>query len=835
MRLVPPRAGARAWRAGGAALLLSLVGTPGAHAQAAADSLVPAGAEYQFRGMFRGVQEWLYGKRYRELWAVPVAAPSTPPGLDLNREPRADSLAALRVGMVPLRGADGRLWTYRSLDRNLLTVTPPRIRQNLSPEVIQGLNPSRHPGAPTVVAVLAQAVGARVPPTRLIRLETDLPIPRGNGRLGYVEREDTAGFTTSEVLDSLRLGAARNFDAVAYLRERLFDTYLGQWDDAPDLWHWHRAGDSAQWTPQSRNRDRAFSKYDGVLAGLARKSVPAFESFGASYSKRLGLMDYQRALDRQLLSVLDLATWDSVGAALQQALSDSVLDLAVAALPPEYAAADSAPLSAALRRRRTALPDAARQLYRLVNQEAAFFGTFGPDTVSVVRRPDGALELAFQDGRHRTYGPGETDAVALYLEGGADHVTLLGPGNIGPYLDIAWLPGLTVSGERRSGLRTTLFGAGADPARTRTEVVGDTLPTPEVEDLNLLRPPPVPLRGTEAGFVTWLDVNSDVGVLLGGGVLLTTYRLGHDPFYRKLRIRAGYATAVGDYAVELHGDFHRWRSSAGLTLDAGISEIAVLHFFGYGNTSPFTQPVSYYLARQNQLYLYPAWNYRMTTHSTVAVGPVFKHVRTDTVGSHLINDSRPYGVPEFAQAGVLMSATYDTRDAPNFTRTGWRIVAGGAAYPVVFGAGSPFGTMQASAAWYVTLPSASRFTLAARASAKLVMGEVPVHEAAFVGGSTTVRGYESGRYAGESAAFFNSELRIRVATIPVVVPWQFGVMALADLGRVFNATDDTNVWHGSAGGGVWFAMPDRSVGLVVSGAWSPQGSSIWLGLGGFMF
>ncbi|HQR19065.1 MAG TPA: BamA/TamA family outer membrane protein, partial [Gemmatimonadales bacterium] len=464
-----------------------------------------------------------------------------------------------------------------------------------------------------------------------------------------------------------------------------------------------------------------------------------------------------------------------------------------------------------------------------------FFGTFGPDTVSVVRRPDGSLELAFQDGRHRTYGPGETDAVALYLEGGADHVTLLGPGNIGPYLDIAWLPGLTVSGERLSGVRTTLFGEGADPAGTRADVIGDTLPTPEVEDLNLLRPPPVPLRGTDAGFTTWFDVNSDVGVLLGGGIILTTYRLGHDPFYRKLRIRAGYATAVGDYAVELHGNFHRWRSPAGLTLDAGISEIAVLHFFGYGNSTPFSQPISYYLARQNQLYLYPAWNYRMTTHSTVAVGPVFKHVRTDTVGSHLINDSRPYGVPEFAQAGLLATATYDTRDAPNFTRTGWRIVAGGAAYPVVFGAGSPFGTMQASAAWYVTLPSASRFTLAARASAKLVMGEVPVHEAAFIGGSTTVRGYEAGRYAGESSAFLNGELRVRVATLPVVVPWQFGVMGLADVGRVFNATDNTNVWHGSVGGGVWFAMPDRSVGLVVTGAWSPQGSAIWFGLGGFAF
>ena len=424
--------------------------------------------------------------------------------------------------------------------------------------------------------------------------------------------------------------------------------------------------------------------------------------------------------------------------------------------------------------------------------------------------------------------------VALYLEGGADQVTLLGPGNVGPYLDVAWLPGLTVIGERRSGVRTTLYGRGADPAGTRADVIGHTLPTPEVEDLDLLRPPPLPLHGTDVGFTSWLDVNSDVGVLLGGGVILTTYRMGHDPYFRKLRIRAGYATAVGDYAVELHGDFHRWRSATGLTLDAGISEIAVLHFFGYGNTTPFTQPVSYYLARQKQQYIYPAWNYRMTTHTSIAVGPVFKHVLTDTVGNHLINDSRPYGVPEFAQAGLLATATYDTRDATSFTRTGWRIIAGGAAYPFVFGSGSPFGAMHASAAWYFTPRTLPRFTLATRASARLVMGDAPVHEAAFIGGSNTIRGYESGRYAGESSAFFNSELRVQVATVPVVVPWQFGVMGLADLGRVFNTTDDPNVWHGSAGGGIWFAMPDRSLGGVMTVAWSPQGSSIWFGTG-FVF
>jgi hemolysin activation/secretion protein len=139
-----------------------------------------------------------------------------------------------------------------------------------------------------------------------------------------------------------------------------------------------------------------------------------------------------------------------------------------------------------------------------------------------------------------------------------------------------------------------------------------------------------------------------------------------------------------------------------------------------------------------------------------------------------------------------------------------------------------------SAATYLTPPELSRLTLALRATGRLTMGNVPVHEAAFIGGSTTVRGYESGRYAGQASAFFNSELRIRAATLPFVVPWQLGVVGVADLGRVFNVTDEGNVWHGSAGGGIWFSLPNRSVGGVVTVVAGPQGSALWLSYG-FMY
>jgi len=680
---------------------------------------------------------------------------------------------------------------------------------------------------------LAEAVGLRVAPAELVRLP-DMAASPGRGELGYLVSVTTDGRSTTSALDSLRADVGRQFDARAYLLERLFDTYVGSVDDHPEQWRWARGDSSGRWAPLPRDRERAFAKYDGFLAGLARGRVPALVDFGVEYQERLGVMDYQRTLDRQLLVLLDWGEWESATAALQAALTDSVIAAAVGRLPAAYLGAGAEPLITALEARRDLLPKAARGLYRLVNQEAAFFGTPGADTVTVTRRPDGSMELAFNNGWRRTYAPGETDAVALYLGGGADRLELVGPGGAGPMLDVAWRPGLTVAGDRGSGRRTTFFGVTRRFGRTRADAVADSLPVPEAQDLDLTRPPPVPLHGTDVGPNIWFDVNSDVGLLIGGGVTLTTYRAGHTPYYRKLLIRSGYATAPNNYAIEVKGEFRRWRSREAVTLSAGLSEIAVLHFFGYGNTTSFTQPTNFYLARQRQLYVYPAWNYRMTPRTQVTVGPVFKHVRTDTSVVDYITLTRPYGVPEFAQLGVAATATYDTRDAVGFTRTGMYLTAGGSFYPFVFGSGTPFGAMQASVATYLTLPRVPRVTLATRLSGRLTMGDPPVHEAAFVGGSNTIRGYEAGRYAGSSSAFGNAELRIHVATFPFLVPWQFGVVGLGDLGRVFNVDDSDNVWHGSAGGGIWFALPDRSLGGVMTIASSPQGSALWLS-GGFMF
>jgi len=808
------------WLAACAALLALAPAT--ARAQEAGDTLVAAGAGYQRGGLGR----WLYGSRYRSLWATPVAAPAF--GGELGLADSAAGASALWT-WTP----DGTLWEYRPLERDLVSVAPPSLRQNLLAGTIQGLNPVRHPGAAPVVEALADAAGVKTPPALLVRLVDSAADPAG-GRLGYLIQAGLGGRTTVEVLDSLRAGGGRDFDARAFLRGRLFDTYIGQWDIAPDAWRWRKDSSSGHWTLEPRHREYAFARFDGFLLRIAGAYVAGFANFGPTYQAGLGLTPYQEVLDRQLLVLLDRSVWDSTAASLQADLTDSIIDAAVGRMPAAYLDAGAAPLAAALKARRDRLPDAARSLYRLVNRQAAFFGTDGADTVTITRGKDGSVDLEFSTGFHRSYGKDETGAIALYLSGGADHVTLRGPGFAGPLLDIAWAPGLEVTGTRGSGGRTVIYGSGQGADSLRISAVPDTLPVPEVENLDLSRPAPDPLHGSHTVPVPWFEANSDIGLLIGAGVSHTTYRVGHTPYYRRVRLRAGYTTTLQKAAVEMHAEFNRWRSPTTFTLDVGVPALTELRFFGYGNTTPFDEPAAYYQTTQRQIFIYPAWHYRLGRRTRLGVGPIFKQTTIDTLQNDLISEARPYGVPGFAQFGAEATATLDTRDAPAFARSGWHVTAGGSYYPVTFGYGDPFGSVQGSAATYLTPRGLDRVTLALRASARLTMGQVPVSEAAYIGGSTTLRGYQSGRYAGDAAAWFNSELRAELGTVDFVAPWRFGLVGIGDVGRVYYDSDNADVWHASAGGGFWMALPDRSMGLVVTAVLSDQGTGFWVG-SGFMF
>jgi hypothetical protein len=153
-------------------------------------------------------------------------------------------------------------------------------------------------------------------------------------------------------------------------------------------------------------------------------------------------------------------------------------------------------------------------------------------------------------------------------------------------------------------------------------------------------------------------------------------------------------------------------------------------------------------------------------------------------------------------------------------------------YPAALDVEETFGELHADVTTTMTADSAPlEPTLALHLGGKRVWGRFPFQEAAYVGDASTVRLGRANRYAGEASLYAQSELRLRLAEFYFLAPVDFGVLGLADVGRVFLDGEESDVWHGAAGGGLWasFLDPAYQVRLAVSSG--SERTAFYLGIG----
>jgi hemolysin activation/secretion protein len=84
-----------------------------------------------------------------------------------------------------------------------------------------------------------------------------------------------------------------------------------------------------------------------------------------------------------------------------------------------------------------------------------------------------------------------------------------------------------------------------------------------------------------------------------------------------------------------------------------------------------------------------------------------------------------------------------------------------------------------------------------------LFGNFPFQEAAFIGGSTTIRTLDPQRFAGDASLYGTAELRIPVLTLTVLVPVDLGLLGTVDYGRVYVNGSSPGGWHNAFGGGFW--------------------------------
>ena len=847
----------RAGRAARLALSLACLPTGFVLAQASpdtagqADSLMVApGPQYDTGWLHR----LFFGDHYRDLWSTPIEAPvldldGFAGGLKVTQRGGGEQTKSLR-----LEGADGKEYQFRSIDKDPVKALPPALQSTAAAAIVRDQTSAGHPVGSLIAPPILEAAGVLHAPPRIFRLPKNDPrlgefAAEFGGMLGTIEERPNdgkgaafAGATeiigTDKVLKELEDSPNDRVDAKAFLTARLVDILIGDWDRHADQWRWARFGDERPylWHPIPRDRDQAFARYDGLLLAVARASTPQLVNFGPDYSGMLGQTWNGRDLDRRFLVSLERTSWDSVATALQAKLTDGVMESAAARLPPSYIPLDSARLVDALKQRRDKLPEAATKYYRHLAGEVEVHGT-DRDEIADVHRVDGrftevALAVVGEDGKagdpyfHRRFDHEETKEVRLMLHSGNDRVRVWGEGGGGVRLRVLPGKGTDVVVDSSHGGRVALYSG---------EPADSVLPG---RDIALKREPYAP-RDTAARdwgdrwlSVTWLAAGPDIGIFGGTGVSFTRHGFRRDPFAERYRLRAGWSTGASTGRADFNATWIPENSRLRADLLARASGIDVLRFHGLGNEIGADEEDEFYRVEQIDLTLVPSLTFPVGAGGGLTLGPRLRYSSTDFDEDRFLTRDT-YGAGKFGILGATGELRLEGKDRPLATTRAMALTIGGGFYPAVLDVEDPFGEMHAEASTVLssfTLPLQP--VLALRVGGKRVWGRTfPFQEAAYIGDASTVRLGRQNRFGGEGSVYAGSELRLFLTKFYFLAPADFGVLGLADVGRVYLDGEESDRWHAAGGGGIWASFLDRSYMVSLSLAKSSERTAVYFRVG----
>jgi len=835
-------------------LLSTLLLFSQAPAQRPDSATVVPGAEYQAGGLHR----FLLGDTHRDLWATAIKAPI----LDLDSF--AGGMWAYERGgsrqtrSLRFRAGDGRTFTFRALEKDPTQTWPPMLRRSPARSLAEDQTSALFPTGALVVSVLEDAAGVlHLEPTLVVlpdhpalgewraefANELGLLEERVRGRGDDVATALGASqvVTTERLFERLLENPRHRIDAPALLRARLFDLLVGDWDRHADQWTWARFDEPSgvrRWMPVPRDRDWALSRLDGPLYALLRLYLPKYQSFGSSYGSVYGLTLSAEALDRRLLAWLDRSAWRAAAEELTRLVDDSAISEAVARLPVEFGDEVRDRLRQELRSRRDRLPDIADRFYRQLARTVELSGTAEDDVVAIdvteaglsvtMRSANGAMQ------RSRVFRPDETREIRIYLNDGKDSVIAATKDRLPIKTRVIGGDGEDVIAAGPGTARLIVYDEPATtigPAALTLRTNPDSRRAREDSLLHLPRD-----WGHLWSVAPWFEARPEIGVLAGGGPVLTRYGFRKYPYASRVALRVAAATNHPGVNAELNADFRFERPELRFLVRAATLDLDVVRFFGFGNETERSEEADFYNVVQRDYLLEPAFEWGVTPRLNLRLGAAFRSSTTELDDEpSLLATEQPLGYRGLTELGFRASAVYDSRDLPAYPTRGTRIAASARFVPSAFDIASTFATLGLEASTYLTAERAvAHPTLALRAGASKVLGDYPFYEAATIGGRHSIRGLNSRRFAGDASAFGSAELRLDLGSFLVVLPGEWGVFGLADAGRIWLQGESSDRWHTSGGAGLWFAFLDRRSTFTVTYARSEERTRLYA-QAGFMF
>lgn len=794
-----------------------------------------------------GFHNFLFGKHYREYYSKPVKV------RNVNLDTLYGGLKPLKAGgghqskSLRLEDKEGRQYVMRALKKSatrfLQSVAfkdqyvEKEFRDTYAEDFLLDFYTSSHPYTPFVVGDLAEAVGVYHSNPKLFYVPKQNALADFNEDFGdelyMIEERPAEGFeklesfgkpdgiiSTDDVLKNLMKDEKYSIDERAYIRARLFDMLIGDWDRHYDQWRWgeYKVDGKVIYRPIPRDRDQAFPKYGGALLSLLMK-MPALrhmQSFRGEIRNVKWFNMEAYPLDLRFLKTSDENVWKEEAKHIQSQLSDAEINEAFKNLPKEVQDETIERIKNYLKERKDDLVETATDYYKVLQKTVLVVGTDKKDKFVITRLPNSKTEVKVsrmkKDGEEfqysRIYDKKETKEIWLY--GLDDDDVFEVKGNETGNITLRMLGGLNHDTYRvENGKKVELYDYRSKEntfdldSRTRKNLHDSY----ELNQYDYKKPK----YNSIAGFPN-IGFNPDDGVKVGVSVTYTVNAFKRNPFTQKHNIRANYYFATSGYEVIYKGIFPNIVNNWFVEMDASItSPNFSSNFFGYGNETKNEDDdlgMNFNRVKIQAIKASPSINWKGDFGAYFSAKATFESMEVDRTGDRFITTPGLVNPEVFTTqnfAGAEVRYGYENYDNPSNPTLGMKFYIEGG-YRVNLEDSDrqvPHAEMALGFSHKVT--KGGKLVVGTLAKTRMLFSnDYEFYQMATIGGDFDLRAFRFQRFSGKQSFFQTSDIRYEMGKLKnSIVPIKYGFLAGFDYGRVWLQDDFSTKWHNSYGGGVW--------------------------------
>ncbi|CAD7801728.1 hypothetical protein CHRY9390_00819 [Chryseobacterium aquaeductus] len=793
----------------------------------------------------RKFYSWLWGNHYRKYYAIPVEAKTANittlyGGFTPFREGGGNQSNSLR-----LKADDGQEFVMRGLKKSATRfLNNMAFKKNSFGNELDNTFPDRflmdfyttsHPYTGFSVNNLADKIGLFHSNPQLYFVPKQKGLSEFNKHYGdelYMIEErfssdpktlaslDNAKdiLSTDDVLKNLRKDHKYSVDQDLYLRARIFDMLIGDWDRHEDQWKWaeYQQDDKTIYKPIPRDHDQAFSKYDGTAFKVIM-NIPAIRHMKTFKDdiKNVRWMNMEPyPLDLILLKNTNLEDWNSQANYIQENLTDADIDRAFENLPKEVQDETIADIQQKLKVRKTKLKEFATRYFDVLQEKISLAGTINKDKFIITKNENSVEVKQYQltkDGEdlvfQKKYDDTKTKELWIYGLEEDDVYEVIGEGK--SKINIRLIGGYnhdTYNVENGKNVKIYDFKAQKNTynAKSTTKHITNDY---EVNTYNWKHPK----YNFFAGY-PMANFNPDDGVILGFVANYTVNNFIRDPFTQKHSLSANYYTSTGGFNVGYKGIFKKAIASWDAGIDATYTTpFFARTFFGLGNESVNNvdeDERDYNRVRISQFKFAPSisktswWNFKHQFQLN------FEHSKVQYNDDRFIAvspDVNPevFNGQQFAGANYTLS--FKNLDKKAFPTLGLEVVLNAGWKANISAINQNFANFNGTLNLFHRIDKKGKFVFANSSNAMMINNNnFEFYQAAAIGGNNGMRAYRNERFAGKSYFVNNSEIRWDFGRVKnKIVPTNMGILVGYDLGRVWMDGEKSDKWHQGVGAGFW--------------------------------